>query len=274
MADLQNYRAFRMRCLATTLGIVDRCKAPPNAVVSVRLKRLDSIRRKLNRSSANFTLGRLDDVIGVRVICQSLQDVLDFGSRIKQVPGSRMKDYIATPADTGYRGVHGILAFSQPAGSGVELRARFEIQVRTHLQHWWAVWSEAHGEAVKVGAGNSEDHGRLRQVSEKIAEWEMGNRDAVPFELPQYVGRRSLAVCWRSEHGPTALEYFEDDVGEALKWLQYLEERHPERRREALLLVGVAEHSDTERLIKTTHPLYTGVRILDPTHWMPDGSLD
>ena len=274
MADLQDYRAFRMRCLATTLGIVDSCGAPDNALVSVRLKRLDSIRRKLNRVNTKFTLGRLDDVIGVRVICQSLQDVLDFGSRIKQFPESRMKDYIDTPANTGYRGVHGLLAFSQPAGNGVDLRVRFEIQVRTHLQHRWAVWSESHGDAVKVGAGKSEDHARLRQVSEKIAKWESENPDGVPHELPAYAGGRSLAVCWQPAHGPTALDYFEGDVGEAVKWLNYLEERHPGRRGEALLLVGVAEHSDTERLIKTTHPLYAGVRVLDPAHWMPDGSLD
>ena len=274
LAELQDYRAFRMRCLATTLGIVDGCGAPPNAVVSVRLKRLDSIRRKLNRVNASFTLGRLDDVIGVRVICQSLQDVLDFGSRIELLPESRIKNYVDNPAATGYRGVHGILTFSQHAGAGVELRARFEVQVRTHLQHRWAVWSESHGEAVKVGAGKSEVHRRLRQISEKIANWESDNPDAVPFKLPQYVGGRSLAVCWQPEHGPTTLDYFEDDVEEALKWLYYLEERHPERRREALLLVGVAKHSDTERLIQTTHPLYAGVRVIDPMHWMPDGSLD
>ena len=202
VTNLQDYRAFRMRCLATTLGIVDACKSPTNALVSVRLKRLDSIRRKLNRANANFKLGRLDDVIGVRVICQSLQDVLDFGARIERVPEARLKDYVVEPAETGYRGIHGILAFSQPAGNDVHLRVRFEIQVRTHLQHRWAVWSESHGEAVKVGAGKSDLHERLRCVSEKIAKWEGDNLDAVPQELPEYVGGRSLAVCWQPPHGP------------------------------------------------------------------------
>ena len=191
-----------MCCLARTLGIVDACRTPTNAIVSVRLKRLDSIRRKLNRTNTNFTLGRLDDVIGVRVICQSLQDVLDFSSRIEQVPESRLKNYVLNPARTGYRGIHGILSFSQPAGDGVELRARFEIQVRTHLQHQWAVWSESHGEATKVGAGREDEHLRLLRLSEMIAKWEVENHDAVQHELPEYIGGRSLAVCWRPEHGP------------------------------------------------------------------------
>ena len=69
--------------------------------------------------------------------------------------------------------------------------------------------------------------------------------------------------------GPVTIEYFEDNVGEAVKWLNYIEEMHPNRRREALLLVGVVEHEATERLIQTTHPLYTGIRVLDPKYWKP-----
>lgn len=272
--DVQKYRTFRMRCLAMTLGIVDDCGVPAKAIVSVCLKRLDSIRRKLNRTSANFKLGRLDDVIGVRVICQSLQDVLDFGSRIEQVPDSRTKNYVKEPSDTGYRGVHGILSFSQPAGGGVKLRTRFEIQVRTYLQHRWAVWSEAHGEAVKVGSGNSEEHLHLRQQSQKIAKWECENPDQIPYQFPKYIGGRSLAVCWRPEYGPATLNYFEDEVLKALRWLNYLEENYPARRRTALLLVGVAEHSDTERLIKETHPLYAGIRVIDPKYLIPKGLFD
>ncbi|MCY4259003.1 MAG: RelA/SpoT domain-containing protein [Rhodobacteraceae bacterium] len=274
MKEIQDYRSFRMRCLATTLGIVYECKPPPNVIVSVRLKRLDSIRRKLNRASANFKLGGLDDVIGVRVICQSLLDVRDFSSRIEKIPQSRLKDYVDNPAVTGYRGVHGILAFPQPAGAGIELRARFEVQVRTYYQHRWAVWSESHGEAVKVGAGNSDEHRRLFQISERIAQWEIDNPDVIQTNLPQSVGARSIAVCWKPEHGPARLDFFDEDVKAAIDWLQYLEEKHTERRREALLLVGLAEHSERKSLIQLTHPLYTGVRVIDPNYWMPDRTPD
>ena len=57
IADMQSYRSFRMHCLKTTLAIVDACHVPYQAAVSVRLKRLDSIRRKIGRVNTNFTLG-------------------------------------------------------------------------------------------------------------------------------------------------------------------------------------------------------------------------
>jgi len=104
IADMQSYRSFRMRCLRTTLAIVDACRVPDRATVSIRLKRLDSIRRKIGRANTNFTLGRLDDVVGVRVICQDLSTVREFSDRIQRSRDFyRLKDYIASPTATGYR---------------------------------------------------------------------------------------------------------------------------------------------------------------------------
>ena len=112
ITDVQRYRAFRMRCLGTTLTMVDGCGVPDRAAVSVRLKRLDSIRRKIIRPGANFTLGRLDDVVGVRVICQDPSTVRELSERIRGSPGFfRLKDYIHSPAATGYRGIHHIMRF-------------------------------------------------------------------------------------------------------------------------------------------------------------------
>ena len=84
IADVQRFRSFRMCCLRRTLTIVDACCVPSRATVSVRLKRLDSIRRKIGRANTNFTLGRLDDVVGVRVICQDLSTVRKFSLRLRR----------------------------------------------------------------------------------------------------------------------------------------------------------------------------------------------
>ena len=150
LAAVQGYRAFRMQCLGTTLGILDACHPPPQSVVSVRLKRLDSIRRKITRPGTNFGLGTLDDVIGVRVICQSVSDVAALSARIASSPEvHRVKNYIEVPAATGYRGIHHIMRFDQPVATDHFLAVRYEIQVRTYLQHRWAVWSEAHGEKAE-----------------------------------------------------------------------------------------------------------------------------
>lgn len=270
IADIQRYRSFRMRCLATTLSLVDGCGVPIHATVSVRLKRLDSIRRKIGRAGTNFSLGRLDDVIGVRVICQDLHTVEEFSHRIQASPSYyRAKDYIANPAGTGYRGINHILRFQQPIGKERDVHVRFEVQARTYLQHRWAVWSEAQGEAVKLGVGSVEEKARLRELSEKIAQWEERNPKTSQVSLPTYSGGQSIAVCWRIQHGPVTPYYFLNQVQNAVDWLNHLETTYPGERENALLLVGVTDTTATERLLQLTHPLFTGTRVIDPRHWMP-----
>ena len=269
IADVQRYRLFRMRCLRTTLAIVNACQVPCQATVSVRLKRLDSIRRKVTRANTNFTLGRLDDVVGVRVICQDLSTVDEFSHRIRASPHFyKVKDYISSPASTGYRGINHIMRLRQPVTATAAVAIRFEIQVRTYLQHLWAVWSESHGEAVKLGVGPGADQARLRVQSEQIAQWEANNPDTGQTELPLYSGGRSIAVCWRMRHGPVTPLFFHE-VEEAVDWLNYLEITYPAERANALLLVGVTRATATQKLLQLTHPLFTGARVFDPKHWLP-----
>ncbi len=273
VADLQHYRAFRMRCLMTTLAIVDACQIPREAAVSVRLKRLDSIRRKIGRPDTNFSLGRLDDVIGARVICQNLSTVRSLSDRIQSSSSFyRMKDYIASPASTGYRGINHIMKLQQPLTETTSIAMRFEIQARTYLQHRWAVWSESRGEAVKLGTGGEEERERLSALSKRVALWEARNPTTPQADLPTYAGGRSVAVCWRTRHGGVIPYYFQDEAQDAVDWLNYLESTYPGERENALLLVGGAPVTDTERLLQLTHPLYTGVRVLDPKYWMPPSS--
>ena len=269
-AAVQRYRSFRMRCLTTTLAIVDANRIPNRATISVRLKRLDSIRRKIARVETNFRLGRLDDVIGVRVICQDLASVKALSDRIRASGYSySQRNYITSPAATGYRGIHHIMRFQQPVTETNQLNVRFEIQVRTFLQHRWAVWSESHGEATKLGLGTDEEHRRLRAVAKSIARWEALNPDTRQIDLPAYSGGQSIAVCWKQRHGQVIPYYFYDQVHDAVKWLNHLETSHPGERANALLLVGVTKPSATQRLLQITHPLFTGARVPDPKHWMP-----
>ena len=150
---------------------------------------------------------------------------------------------------------------------------RFEVQARTYLQHRWSVWSESHGEAVKLGVGADDEQERLRALSEEIARWEADNPNSCQIELPQYSSGRSIAVCWRTRYGPVTPYYFQDDVQKAVDWLNYLETTYPAERENALLLVGVTEPTATQRLLQLTHPLFAGTRVLDPRHWMPASSL-
>lgn len=271
VSDVQNYRTFRMRCLSTTLSILDACKVPERSAVSARLKRLDSIRRKIERTTANFKLGRLDDVIGVRVICENLVDVEELSSRIQDSPEFfRLKGYLDEPAPTGYRGIHHIMKFDQPVTKDICLSMRFEIQVRTYLQHQWAIWSESHGEAAKVGSGPSDEQRCLLSLSERFAEWENGNPETSLTQLPSYTGGKTITVCWRTENGPAIFYPFQDDAVGAADWLNFLEISYPGERQNGLLLVGIESRMFINELLKLTHPLYTGARVANPGNLIED----
>lgn len=273
IADVQRYRAFRMRCLDKTLSIVNACHVPVQAIVSVRLKRLDSIRGKLNRVENNFKLGRLDDVVGVRVICEDLSTVKEFSRRIESsCYFSHQKDYIADPLMTGYRGIHHVMKFPQPISKTKQLNMRFEIQVRTYLQHLWAVWSESLGEAVKIGKGSNEERGFLHALSEEVAKWESVNPNTPRLRLPSYSSGRSIVVCWRPRSGRVIPYNFPDGAQRAVDWLSNLEVLHPGERENALLLVGVTKPDEAPKLLRLTHPKFTGARAPDPKYWRPGSS--
>ena len=273
LAGVQGYRAFRMQCLTTTLRILDACGPPPQSVVSVRLKRLDSIRRKITRPTTNFKLGTLDDVIGVRVICQTVSDVVALSARIQSSPHiHRVKNYIEVPASTGYRGIHHIMRFAQIVSADGSLSVRYEIQGRTYLQHRWAVWSESHGEKAKLGHADVARQEELRRVALELASWEQNNRARAQAELLPYSGARTIAVCWRPPRGPVTPFLFHDDVAASVSWLHYLETAYSAQRENALLLVGVADYEDIGRALRLTHPLYAGARTVDPRYYLPRGS--
>lgn len=269
---VQRYRMFRMRCLTTTLAAVDEAGPPPRALVSVRLKRLDSIRRKINRGATRFGLGRMDDVVGVRVVCPSYRTARSMSRRIRALPQFyRLKDYLDVehPAATGYRATHHIMRFRQPLTETDGINVRFEIQVRSYYQHQWAVWSEFLGESVKEGGGTADVRRDLRVLSDRIARWEERNPRTMQHRLPVYSGGRDIVVAWKQEAGEPICYGFLRDVGRAVQWLNYLETKYPVERGNALLLVGVTSPGEATGVLHLTHPLYTMPRLLAPEYWMP-----
>lgn len=275
ITEVQQYRTFRMRCLKTTLRIVDSANIPSRALVSVRLKRLDSIRRKINRPKSQFSLGRMDDVIGVRIICSDYQTVQDLSKRIQSLSDAyRLKDYTHKPhpVNTGYRSVHHIIRFEQPLSETKNISVRFEIQLRSFYQHQWAIWSELHGESIKVGSGPEEIQADLRDLSDRIARWEESNPRKMQQELPLYTGGQNIVVAWRQKYAEPMCYFFHNDVDNAVKWLNRLETKYPAERNDALLLVGVTTQGEAKKILRMTHPLYVANRIIEPEYWMPPDS--
>ena len=87
----------------------------PISGIKSRLKKLDSIKEKLERRDLPFTLDTVEehihDVAGVRVICSFVDDVyLLADALLKQddITLLEKKDYIANPKPNGYRSLHQI----------------------------------------------------------------------------------------------------------------------------------------------------------------------
>ncbi len=246
---------------------------PTRALVSVRLKRLDSIRSKIKRCGNRFKLGTMDDVVGVRIICENYHIARELSQRIQSLPDSKLKDYITHPRKTGYRSLHHIMRFDQPLTDKKTIRVRFEIQVRSYYQHLWAIWSESQGENTKIGKGVPVDLlADLLAVSERIAQWEKSNPEELQHHLPDYIaGGHNIVLSWRQQYGLPKIFRFNDEVERAVKWLNHLEYEYPKERKGALLLVGVTSSSKISKVLHLTHPLYMGRRkeTLEPKYWMP-----
>ena len=272
--SVQKYRAFRMGCLETTLDMVDAMQPPSQTLVSIRLKRLDSIRRKITRKDAKFELGQMDDIIGVRIICPSFQEVLDMSKRIRNSPEFyRPKDYLQHPhpKSTGYRAIHHIMRFPQALSENKFIPVRFEIQVRSLLQHRWAVWSESHGENTKAGKASEKIKLELQGFSEQIEKWEKSNPDISQGQLLPYTNAKNIIVAWRQKNSLPLWIGFREKTNNAILYLNRLETKYPDERGNALLLVGVSNSGEVEKILSQTHPLYMG-RVIAPKFWLPPKS--
>ena len=112
--------------------------------IKSRLKRLDSIKEKLERRDLPFTLETVEehihDVAGVRVVCSFVDDVyLLADALLKQddITLLEKKDYIANPKPNGYRSLH--LIVTVPIFLEHEKRImQVEIQLRTIAMDFWA----------------------------------------------------------------------------------------------------------------------------------------
>jgi hypothetical protein len=126
------------------------------AFVAQRLKRLESIQRKLSRDDLpGMSLNNMQDIGGCRAILPTVADV----RAVEALYGSpfRKKDYIATPTALGYRGVHLILKYKGESSTEYD-GMQIEIQLRSRHQHLWATAVETVGQftgtELKAGIGS------------------------------------------------------------------------------------------------------------------------
>lgn len=109
--------------------------------VSSRLKSRESLREKIARPEKTYrSLWDVTDLVGLRIATyfeDAIHDVARLIERTYQVDFKHSTDKLRKTDATsfGYRSLHYVCALP---GSGLDPTFRFEIQVRTALQHAWA----------------------------------------------------------------------------------------------------------------------------------------
>ena len=128
------------------------------ALVAQRLKRAPSIIAKLKRFEG-MKLSRMQDIGGLRAVVKDLNKVYALRDNYK---GSRFshdlvgeKDYIDSPKETGYRGIHLIYRYKNKQVAKYD-GLHIELQMRTRIQHAWATSVETMGTFLDHALKSSE----------------------------------------------------------------------------------------------------------------------
>lgn len=139
------------------------CSENKSIIVAERLKRLDSIIKKLAREH-NMNLWTMQDLGGCRVIVPTIDDVYKYSSKYENSWKRHIKkkeyDYIQSPKLSGYRSLHVVYEYHSDTNDTYNRNMLVEIQFRTHLQHLWATAVETMGlftkQAIKSGQGSDD----------------------------------------------------------------------------------------------------------------------
>lgn len=112
--------------------------------IKSRVKSSDSIIEKMRKKGLPLTIScmmnNIFDIAGVRVVCPFISDVYHVARMLMNqtdVEVMRVKDYIETPKDNGYRSLHLILMVDV-FFSDQKRRVPIEIQFRTIAMNFWA----------------------------------------------------------------------------------------------------------------------------------------
>jgi len=121
-----------------------RGQRSPIRSYSSRIKEPMSILGKLERKNLPFTLEaireNLNDIAGVRIICEYIKDIYTIRDILCVLPHGTIlqeKDYIKNPKENGYRSLHFVVELQLPGLQEGE-NVKCEIQLRTTAMDSWA----------------------------------------------------------------------------------------------------------------------------------------
>ena len=147
--DLMMMYRCAIREVQTKLEVLDdefsvEYKRNPISFIKTRIKKPESIYRKLQKLGYDFTAEniqeQLNDVAGVRVVCAFIDDIYTVANLIAgqdDIKVIKIKDYIKNPKPNGYRSYHMIVEVNL-GHLFSEQTCRVEIQLRTSAMDFWA----------------------------------------------------------------------------------------------------------------------------------------
>lgn len=129
-------------------SIIKECKHlgvySPIESVTGRVKKAASILEKASRKqiSAERIEAEIEDIAGVRILCQFVEDIQKVVEMIRARDGLDMKlieerDYITNTKPSGYRSYHIIIKYPLITAGGFQ-EVFAEIQIRTLAMNFWA----------------------------------------------------------------------------------------------------------------------------------------
>lgn len=262
---IQDYRLYRSHDFLSGFENITRAISALSTHVSGRLKRTDTVIRKLRRESS-MKLSFMDDIVGFRVLVASpLAQKEVTQMLVDRLALKTIRDYVDSPQSSGYRGVHLICNVERFfPGNNIATNLTFEIQIRTHFQHIWATTSESMGEQVKEGGGTPDQRKELTTLSERIRSFEIQNPEFVQTSVPKSSGHPVFFVMnYDKLKGRTVMvQSFQGDLERALIHYRYLEDQFSANlNSEIVLLAG-----SSEEVLKLSHMRYyrPGGRPLSP----------
>lgn len=156
----------------------------PDAITAQRLKRANSIIKKLNRNyksnEGKIKLTRMQDIAGCRAIMKTMDELNELRYKYKtsklRHAKVRENDYILEPKEDGYRGIHLVYKYYSDKERKEYNDLLVEIQLRTKLQHIWATTVETTslfiGQALKLAEGEEKWNDFFRLISSAFAKME------------------------------------------------------------------------------------------------------
>lgn len=147
--DLMMMYRCVIREIRTKLEVLDdefsvEYKRNPISFIKTRIKKPESIYRKLQKLGCDFTAEniqtKLNDVAGIRVVCAFVDDIYTIANLLAEqddITVIQIKDYIKNPKPNGYRSYHMIIEIPVFFSKG-KTPMRAEVQIRTNGMDFWA----------------------------------------------------------------------------------------------------------------------------------------